>query len=100
VDRLENGNSVIVFPEGTRSVAGTVKRFSRGGAKLAVAADVAIVPIAHNAGDCWPSRQFIKRPGFITVTVGKPIAVDGRDAGDLTTEVEQWISEQLHQASA
>ena len=99
VDRLENGNSVIVFPEGTRSVAGTVKRFSRGGAKLAVAADTAIVPIAHNAGNCWPSRQFIKRPGFITVTIGKPIAVKGRSASDLTAEVEQWIRAQLHQAS-
>ena len=30
VDRLENGISVIVFPEGTRSAAGTIKRFSRG----------------------------------------------------------------------
>ena len=34
VDRIQNGNSVIIFPEGSRSKYGSVKRFSRGGAKL------------------------------------------------------------------
>jgi 1-acyl-sn-glycerol-3-phosphate acyltransferase len=97
VDRLENGISVIVFPEGTRSAAGTIKRFSRGGAKLAVAANTPIVPIVHNAGDCWPPRQFIKRPGFITVTIGPSIAVTDRTASELTVEVEQWIRDQFQQ---
>jgi 1-acyl-sn-glycerol-3-phosphate acyltransferase len=33
-----------------------------------------VVPIAHNSGECWPKNSFIKRPGLITVSIGKPIA--------------------------
>ena len=91
VDRIKNGKSVIVFPEGSRSPAGLIKRFSRGGAKLAIAAGVPIVPISHNAGDCWPPREFIKRPGFIRVTIGEAIGTTGRSASDLTDEAENWI---------
>ncbi len=91
VDRIKNGKSVIVFPEGSRSPAGLIKRFSRGGAKLAIAAGVPIVPISHNAGDCWPPREFIKRPGFIRVTIGEAIGTRGRSASDLTDEAENWI---------
>ena len=91
VDRIKNGKSVIVFPEGSRSPAGLIKRFSRGGAKLAIAAGVPIVPISHNAGDCWPPREFIKRPGVIRVTIGEAIGTMGRSASDLTDEAENWI---------
>lgn len=95
VDRVKNGYSIIIFPEGTRSQPGTLKRFSRGGAKLAVAAGAPIVPIAHNAGDCWPARSFIKYPGLITVTIGSPISTgDARDT-DLTAQVESWIRNKL-----
>ena len=95
VDRIRKGNSIIVFPEGTRSSAGTVKRFSRGGAKLAVAADATIVPIAHNAGNCWPPRKFVKRPGIITVVIGESLSPGGRSASQLTEEVESWIRMQM-----
>lgn len=91
VDRLKNGKSVIVFPEGSRSPSGMIKRFSRGGAKLAIVAEVPIVPISHNAGDCWPAGQFIKRPGFIRVTIGEAISTAGRSASELTDEAENWI---------
>lgn len=92
VDRIRSGNSVIVFPEGSRSDSGTIRRFSRGAAKLALAARADIVPIAHNAGMCWPARQFIKYPGLITVVVGNKITCEtGRDATELTADVEKWV---------
>ncbi|NQV70622.1 MAG: 1-acyl-sn-glycerol-3-phosphate acyltransferase [Pseudohongiella sp.] len=93
VDRIAAGNSVIVFPEGTRVQYGTVKRFSRGAAKLAVAAKTPIIPIAHNAGYCWPARKFIKRPGLITVVIGKSVSTASGDASQLTVEVESWVRE-------
>lgn len=95
VDRIQGGNSVIVFPEGSRSDFGTVRRFSRGGAKLALAANTDIIPVAHNAGYCWPARKFIKRPGLITVVVGERIKLDGRDASELSADVEAWIRQQV-----
>jgi len=91
IDRIQNGNSVMVFPEGSRSQFGSVRRFSRGGAKLAIAANADIIPIAHNAGYCWPAREFIKRPGVITVVIGERIVAGERDATELTSVVEDWI---------
>ncbi len=91
VDRINAGNFVIVFPEGSRSDYGSVKRFSRGAAKLAVAAKADIVPIAHNAGYCWPARRYIKRPGVVTVVIGKKMPLDGRDASAITLDAENWI---------
>ncbi len=91
VDRIQSGNSVIVFPEGSRSDFGSVKRFSRGAAKLAVAANADIIPIAHNAGFCWPARKFLKRPGLVTVVIGQRMQRQGRDASELTADVESWI---------
>lgn len=98
-DRIKRGYSVIIFPEGTRSKTGAAKRFSRGGARLAVAAGVPIVPIAHNAGACWPPRSFIKHPGLITVTIGAPIATTDKSDAELTATVEAWISAQLQSNS-
>ena len=72
---------------------GTVKRFSRGGAKLAIAAKAPITPIAHNAGSCWPAHKFIKRPGLITVVIGEQRPTDNIDANQLTADIESWIRE-------
>lgn len=95
VDRIRRGFSIIIFPEGTRSRPGNMKRFSRGGARLAVAAGAPIVPIAHNAGICWPPRTFIKRPGHIKVTIGEPIVTVNGNDDELTATVESWIRHQL-----
>ena len=91
VARLKEGRRVFVFPEGTRSKYGSVKRFSRGGAKLAIAAQVPVVPIAHNAGYCWPPKKYIKRSGLITVVIGESIPIENMEASPLTDEVEEWI---------
>ncbi len=98
VDRIRRGYSIIIFPEGTRSLPGKMKRFSRGGAKLAVAAGAPILPIAHNAGDCWPPRSFIKYPGVIRVTIGAPIETLNKSDAVLTALVETWIAEQLQRS--
>lgn len=93
VRRLKQGYSIIIFPEGTRSPAGRIKAFSRGGAKLALAANTPILPVALNAGKCWPPHQFRKFPGLITVQFGALVSPSGHDADSLTTEVESWIRE-------
>ncbi|MDA0278868.1 MAG: lysophospholipid acyltransferase family protein [Proteobacteria bacterium] len=99
VDRIQNGNSVIIFPEGSRSKFGSVNRFSRGGAKLAIAAKTGIIPIAHNAGYCWPAHEFIKRPGIVTVVIGQRMEIGERDASELTADVEGWIREKVAELS-
>jgi len=93
--RLSDGYSVVVFPEGTRSKPNTVKRFSRGGAKLAIAADADILPVVHNAGHCWPPHQLTKYPGTVSVVIGKTVSCQDLSATELTEQLENWTREQL-----
>jgi 1-acyl-sn-glycerol-3-phosphate acyltransferase len=96
--RLAAGMSVVIFPEGTRTAFGEIKKFSRGGAQLAVAANVPIVPVVHNAGHCWPSDTLLKYPGTVTVIIGAPIMAEGRSSNEVTREFEAWV--RAHEADA
>lgn len=94
--RLESGISVLIFPEGTRTDPGATGRYARGGADLAIKGQVPMLPIAHNAGECWPAKRFIKVPGLVTVSIGKPINWDAAsDSKALMGLVEQWIEAEL-----
>ena len=93
--RLQWGLSVLVFPEGTRIEVGQEKKYLTGGAELAIKANSVVLPVAHNAGYCWPAHKFAKRPGMIDVVIGKPIPTAGREARELTEEVQAWIRQAL-----
>jgi 1-acyl-sn-glycerol-3-phosphate acyltransferase len=90
-ERFAQGFWIVVYPEGTRIRAGTRAKYKTGGARLAREMKVPIVPVAHNAGWIWPKGVFGKRPGVVTISFGTPIAPDGKDPQQLTTEVETWI---------
>lgn len=94
VRQLEQGTSVLIFPEGTRSVPGHPGKYNPGGVALALLAGVPIVPVAHNAGSFWARRTFLKKPGEIRVIIGDPIITAGLGKGDrkaLQSQVEQCI---------
>lgn len=93
--RLQEGYSVIIFPEGTRSAVGSLRPFTRSGAKLAIAAGVPVIPVALDAGKCWPPHRILKFPGTIHVHIGSPIEPAGHDSNSLTAAVESWIRQQL-----
>src|SRR6202040_1661082 len=77
-ERFAQGFWIVIYPEGTRIEAGRRAHYKTGGARLAVALDVPIVPVAHNAGYLWPKGVLNKRPGTVTVSIGPPIrAADG-----------------------
>jgi len=90
-ERFTQGFWIVVYPEGTRIRAGTRARYKTGGARLAVAMNVPVIPVAHNAGYIWPKGLFGKRPGTITMVIGKPISPVGKDAVTLGQEIEAWI---------
>ena len=94
-ERLGSGCWVVVFPEGTRTPPGVKRRFKKGGARLAVHAGRPVVPVAHNAGDCWPKNSFFKYPGTIHVVVGAPIETAGRSAAEVNRLAERWIGDTL-----
>lgn len=93
--RLEEGLSVVIFPEGSRSPAGVVKPFSRGGAKLAVTAGIPVLPVIHNAGDCWPAHTILKKPGTIHVRFGPLLDVQGRDSTEVTDAFDAWVKDNM-----
>jgi 1-acyl-sn-glycerol-3-phosphate acyltransferase len=99
-ERLGEGFWIVIFPEGTRVPAGVTRRYGISGALLAVETGRAVVPVAHNAGDFWPRRGWLKRPGTIRVRIGPPIATAGRDARDITAEAQQWIENALAEIRA
>ena len=94
-DRLSRGFWVIVYPEGTRMPPGTRGRYQTAGAAIAAHAGVPIVPVAHNAGECWKRNAFIKYPGVITVSIGRAIESRGMKAVALTREAEEWIEAEM-----
>lgn len=93
--RLAEGAWLIIFPEGTRISVGKQGKYKTGGARFAIAADVPIVPIAHNAGHAWPRHSFYKYPGIITVSIGKPIDTTGLTFNKINTHVETWIESEM-----
>jgi 1-acyl-sn-glycerol-3-phosphate acyltransferase len=93
--RLADGQWVIMFPEGTRIPVGKKGNYKGGGTRLAIETNTPVIPIALNSGECWPKNSFIKRPGVITVSVGKPIAPENMNATELMAKVEEWIEAEM-----
>lgn len=90
-DRLANGWSVMIFPEGTRVLPGRTERYRMGGAILATETGVPVTPIAHNAGEFWPRHSFVKWPGTVTVVIGEPIATAGKTPDAVNAEAREWL---------
>lgn len=93
--RLADGQWVIMFPEGTRIPVGQAGKYKGGGARLAVETNTVVVPIALNSGECWGKNSFMKKPGLVTVSVGKPISPDGLTPIELMQKVENWIESEM-----
>ena len=92
--RLAQGFWVVVFPEGTRVAPGESRDYQIGGAWLAHASGAPVVPVAHNAGRCWPRNAFLKRPGTVTVRIGPPIESGSRNPYEINALAKEWIEEQ------
>jgi 1-acyl-sn-glycerol-3-phosphate acyltransferase len=98
--RLDAGIWVTVFPEGTRIAPGQHKRWGMGGAILAEESGCPIVPVAHNAGEFWPRRVFVKQPGTIQVVIGPVIEARGRKATEINAEAETWMRATMTEISS
>jgi len=92
---MDQGNWVIMFPEGTRIERGEKGEYKSGASRLAISAGVPIVPIAVSSAKCWPRRSFMLRPGLIDVSIGPAIASKGRRPDELMAEVEAWIETEM-----
>lgn len=93
--RLAEGVSVAVFPEGTRMAPGQTKRYGISGTLLALESGSLILPVAHNAGYHWPRRSSSIKPGEIVFVIGKPVDPAGRNPRELNDEIQAWVEAQV-----
>jgi len=74
VEALRHGRSLIIAPEGTRSTTAHVGRFKKGAFRLAMDADVPIVPVVfRNVLDALPKGAVVVRPAVVEAVVLPPI---------------------------
>jgi len=98
---LKRGHSLLVFPEGTRSVPGKPLRMQRGAAHIALAADAEILPVTVT---CDPPTLFKGNPWYrvpvrrfhMKVVVGEPVAaatfrVEGEPTARAARRLTQWM---------
>lgn len=99
VQSLKDGNSVITFPEGTRSRSGRLKSFKRGPFKMALQAGVPIVPVTivdlarwYPAGTLLP----ITVPRGVKIIVHPQVVpAEGATEDDLAKQVYATINDSL-----
>jgi 1-acyl-sn-glycerol-3-phosphate acyltransferase len=69
-ETIKNGTSVLIFPEGTRSVDGKIKSFKKGGFVMTVDAGVPIVPVLiHGTWSIMPKKRVLIRPRPVTLEI-------------------------------
>ena len=90
VEALKQGRSLVIAPEGTRSLTPRLGPFKKGAFHLAMQAEVPIVPVVfHNVLDAFPKDATIVRPAMVEAEVLPPI-----DTSDWTVEeLDERIAE-------
>ena len=99
VDTLRSGISVIIAPEGTRSLTPSINRFKKGAFHMAMQAGVPIVPVVlRNTGELMWKHSTLVRSGTVDVLVGEPIDVSDWHTDELDErigEIEDFYRETL-----
>jgi len=72
--KIREGMSVVIFPEGSRSPDGSIQPFKKGGFSLAIKSKVPIVPIAiAGSREIMPKGKLTLNPGEIRIRIVQPI---------------------------
>jgi 1-acyl-sn-glycerol-3-phosphate acyltransferase len=100
-DRIRNGASVVIFPEGTRSSDGRLQEFKRGGFNLAIKAGCDIVPIGiQGSFRVAPKGSLRIRRGSFGLRIGRPVSLSGLGKRDIPLLMERVRTEMVTQMEA
>ena len=96
---IARGNSIIVYPEGTRTTTGDLLPFKNGAFYIAVQTGLPVLPTAiEGSFQAWLPRARIIRGGPVKVVIGPPVATGNltvADAPRLRDEVRSTIADTL-----
>lgn len=91
--RISEGNSIIIFPEGTRKKPKDRPNYKSGIVGIYQEAKADILPTAVNSGYFWPKDSFIKKPGHIIISFLEVIPY-GVEKTELLKKIELVIEEE------
>jgi 2-polyprenyl-3-methyl-5-hydroxy-6-metoxy-1,4-benzoquinol methylase len=105
VDRLkaraQEGYSIVIFPEGTRSTNGVINRFHKGAFYMAEALKLPIQPLLiHGASDAIPKGSFYLNAGQLTLKFMQPIEIQDMSFGEAYSARTKGISKYFKQEYA
>ncbi|MGE0885963.1 MAG: AMP-binding protein [Blastocatellales bacterium] len=94
-EAVDDGYSVLVFPEGRTTEDGRMNQFMPGIGLLTENLNLPVVPMKiEGLFDLTEQRRYFSRPGTVTVTIGEPIKFEaGTDATEITRELERRVRE-------
>lgn len=93
---INNGESVLIFPEGTRTKPGKTTKYNPGIIAIYQTANVEVIPVALNTGLFWPRNSIVKKSGIFTIEFLKPIK-PGLNKNDFMKELQNSIEERSNQ---
>ena len=88
--KLESGNSIIIFPEGTRKIPGSRPDYKTGFIGIYNHTKKKILPVALNSGLCWPKHTWILKNGIITIRI-LPVIKENYDKQTVLKKVQEQI---------
>jgi len=92
IRRLEEGNVLNVYPEGSRTKTGEIAPLEKGVALVIRKAGVPVVPVAIDGSfAAWPKDSTIFRPHPVRVKYGKPIDFDGKKGQEIIDTLESEL---------
>lgn len=94
-EAIDNGMSILIFPEGPRSKYGEPANLMAGIGVIYKEFNVPVVPIALNSGKFWARRSKFKKPGCITLEFLEPVP-----AGLARNEFMSLLKERIDTACA
>ncbi len=90
--RVAEGRSIVIFPEGTRTPLGERQPYHPGVAALYKALNVPVIPVALNSGLFWPRRSTWLQPGVVTLEF-LPAIPPGLPRRDFMAQLETAIED-------